>query len=126
MLAEQLSFLEKIDEKEVRKIVIKLLKEYRALKVQIENKKECANVGIDLFPSLRDSYNHNELKVRQIERALEQSLDDEELLIIEKKYLTSTRIKDIEIYMQLGLKKDTYYDVKNRAMNRIATALGII
>ncbi|WP_241475242.1 ArpU family phage packaging/lysis transcriptional regulator [Priestia flexa] len=126
MFAEQLSFLEKVDEKEVRKIVIQLLKEYRTLKVQVENKKECVSVGVDLFPSLRDSYNHNELKVKQIERALEQSLDDEELLIIEKKYLTSARIKDIEIYIQLGLKKDTYYDMKKRAMNRIATALGVI
>lgn len=126
MLAEQLSFLPEVDEKAVRKIVIKLLKEYRALKVQIENKQESISVGFTPFPSLRDSYNWNEVKVRQMDRALESSLDDEELLIIQRKYLTSSRVKDIEIYTDLGLKKDTYYEVKNRAINRIATALGVI
>jgi ArpU family phage transcriptional regulator len=126
MLAEQLSFLPEVDEKAVRKIVIKLLKEYRALKVQIENKQESINVGFAPFPSLRDSYNWNEVKVRQMDRALKSSLDDEELLIIQRKYLTSSRVKDIEIYTDLGLKKDTYYEVKNRAINRIATALGVI
>lgn len=68
----------------------------------------------------------NELKVKQMERALQNSLDDEERLIIEKKYLTATRVKDINIYMELGMKKDTYYEIKQRAIYRIATALGII
>lgn len=39
MSKEQLSFLDDVDEKAVRKIVIKELKNYRALKVQLENKK---------------------------------------------------------------------------------------
>lgn len=126
MLAEQLSFLSNVNEREVRKLVIRELKDYRALKVQIENKNERVKAGVNLFPSLRNSLVINELKVKQIERALNDSLDEEELLIIKKKYLTSVRTKDIEIYLELGFKKDTYYEVKNRAINRIATALGII
>ncbi|MED4338642.1 ArpU family transcriptional regulator, partial [Bacillus licheniformis] len=53
MSKEQLSFLDDVDEKAVRKIVIKELKNYRALKVQLENKKECSSAGINIFPSLR-------------------------------------------------------------------------
>lgn len=37
-VTEQLSFLHPVDLKAVRKIVIKELKDYRALKVQLENK----------------------------------------------------------------------------------------
>ncbi len=126
MVAEQLTLLEPVDEKLVRKIVIKELKEYRALKVQVENKEECERTGLELFPSIRNSRHINELKVKQIDRALKNSLDQEELLIIEKAYLTSKRTKDIEIYLEIGVKKDTYYAMRNRALNRIATALGII
>nr|WP_280149578.1 ArpU family phage packaging/lysis transcriptional regulator [Bacillus safensis]MDH3096429.1 ArpU family phage packaging/lysis transcriptional regulator [Bacillus safensis] len=68
----------------------------------------------------------SELKVKQIERAIENSLDDEERMIIQKKYLTASHTKDINIYIELGMKKDTYYQLKKRAINRIATALGII
>ncbi|MEC0286014.1 ArpU family phage packaging/lysis transcriptional regulator [Bacillus subtilis] len=125
-VTEQLSFLHPVDLKAVRKIVIKELKDYRALKVQLENKKESVDAGISPFPSIRDSFILNELKVKQMERALENSLDDEERMIIEKKYLTASQTKDIHIYMELGMKKDTYYEIKHRAILRIATALGII
>lgn len=124
-MTEQLSFLHPGDLKAVRKIVIKELKDYRALKVQLENKKS-NDAGISPFPSIRDSFILNELKVKQMERALENSLDDEERMIIEKKYLTASQTKDIHIYMGLGMKKDTYYEIKQRAILRIATALGII
>lgn len=40
MLAKQLSFLPPIDEKDVRNTIIKELKRYKALKVQLENRKE--------------------------------------------------------------------------------------
>lgn len=102
MSVAQLSFLKEVDRKLVRKLVIKELKDYRALKVQLENKKESVDVGISPFPSIRDSFILNELKVKQMERALENSLDDEERMIIEKKYLTSSQTKDIHIYMELA------------------------
>ncbi|MCV9884714.1 ArpU family phage packaging/lysis transcriptional regulator [Metabacillus halosaccharovorans] len=126
MISEQLSLLEQVDEKEVRKLVIKELKNYRAIKVQLENKQECNQAGVALFPTLRDSGNINALKIKQIERALEHSLDEDERLIIEKKYLTAHRTKDINIYMELNINKDPYYEMKRRAINTIATALGII
>ncbi len=88
--------------------------------------EESVDAGISLFPSIRDSFILNELKVKQMERALENSLDDEERMIIEKKYLAASQTKDIHIYMELGMKKDTYYEIKQRAILRIATALGII
>ncbi|QEO62960.1 ArpU family transcriptional regulator [Bacillus altitudinis] len=122
----ELASMDEVDIKTVRKIVIKELKDYRALKVQIENKKECSEIGMNLFPSLRNSHNVNEFKVKQIERTLKNSLDDEERMIIEKKYLTTRQTKDIHIYMELGMKKDTYYEIKHRAICRVATALGII
>ncbi|ASB89501.1 ArpU family transcriptional regulator [Bacillus sonorensis] len=127
MLAKQLSFLPPIDEKEVRNTIIKELKKYKALKVQLENRKEQEAAGMtELFPRLRDPHSFNALKVAQMDRALKQSLDDDELKIIQMKYLSSTKIKDIEIYMEMGLKKDKYYQIKRQAIYNLATALGII
>ncbi|WP_420913534.1 ArpU family phage packaging/lysis transcriptional regulator [Bacillus paralicheniformis] len=122
-----MNFSQPIDEKEVRNTIIKELKRYKALKVQLENRKEREEAGMNnLFPQLRDQHSLNELKVCQMDRALKQSLDDDELKIIKAKYLSPQKIKDIEIYMEMGLKKDKYYQVKRRAIYNLATALGII
>lgn len=127
MGAKQLSFLAEIDEKDVQDIVIEELKNYRALKVQMENKREREIAGIvDLFPSLRQADKVNELKVKQISRALESSLDATERTIIEQKYLDSKELTDMHIYTELGLKKGKYYEKKRLAIFRIATALGIV
>ncbi|MCZ2740288.1 ArpU family phage packaging/lysis transcriptional regulator [Bacillus safensis] len=127
MGAEQLSLLPGIDEKQVRNALIKELKVYRALKVLEENRKEQeANGATGLFPSLRNQEVLNELKVRQIERALENSLDEIEQDIIRMKYLTSRVVKDLEVCEELGLKKDRYYKLKKQATFNLSTALGII
>ncbi|PRS65040.1 ArpU family phage packaging/lysis transcriptional regulator [Bacillus pumilus] len=127
MGAEQLCLLPGIDEKQVRNALIKELKVYRALKVLEENRKEQeANGATGLFPSLRNHEGLNELKVRQIERALKNSLDEVEQDIIRMKYLTSRFVKDIEICEELGLKKDRYYRLKKQATFNLSTALGII
>ncbi len=76
----------------------------------------------NLFPQLRDQHSLNELKVCQMDRALKQSLDGDELKIIKAKYLSPQKIKD----MEMGLKKDKCYQVKRRAIYNLATALGII
>ncbi|RAT95943.1 ArpU family phage packaging/lysis transcriptional regulator [Brevibacillus sp. Leaf182] len=124
---EQLSFLEPVDEKEVRKAVVKALKEYKALRVAVQNKQERQEKGIDqLFPRLQKSESTNELKARQIERALQYSLDEVERQIIEEKYLSTSRVKDINIYLEMGLDKDRYYESKKEAIAQIAKALGII
>ncbi|MED4304044.1 ArpU family phage packaging/lysis transcriptional regulator [Bacillus licheniformis] len=116
-----------IDEKEVRNTIIRELKRYKALKVQLENRKEREAAGMNnLFLQLRDQHSLNELKVCQMDRALKQSLDGDELKIIKAKYLSPQKIKDIEIYMEMGLKKDKCYQIKRRAIYNLATALGII
>jgi ArpU family phage transcriptional regulator len=125
--AQQMSFLAEVDEKEVRDIVIKQLRNYRALKVQMENKKEREQAGIvNLFPTLRKIDKENELIVRQIDRSLEHSLDSFERKIIEMKYLNSVETNDLNIYLELGLKKEKFYDKKRAAIFNLATALGIV
>lgn len=127
MGAEQLRLLPEIDEKQVRNALIKELKFYRALKVNEENRKEQQANGVTgLFPSLWSQKVLNELKVRQIERALVYSLDEIEQDIIRMKYLTSRMVKDLEVCEELGLKKDRYYKLKKQATFKLSTALGII
>ncbi len=127
LLVKQLSLIPEVNEKEVRNTVIKELKTYRSLKIQAENRREQKEKGvIGLFPQLRKSTEYNELKVKQMNRALKHCLDQDEYSIIEKKYLSPDKIKDLEIMIELGLKRDKFYQVKRQAIYNIATALGII
>ncbi|MBP0725949.1 ArpU family transcriptional regulator [Bacillus sp. RG28] len=124
---EQLSLLEVVDEKKVRRTVVKELKRYKALRVAVTNKDEQANEEMNnLFPSIIDKEKEKRLKVRQIDRALKFALDEIEREIIEKKYLSPNRVKDINLYMDLGLTKDQYYEHKRQAIFLIATALNIV
>ncbi|QYY42829.1 ArpU family transcriptional regulator [Aneurinibacillus thermoaerophilus] len=114
-------------EKEVRKVVVKELKKYKALRVAVQNRKEQEEQGVrGLFPALYESDKQKEMKVRQIERALQYTLDEIERRIIEEKYLGTTRVKDITLYLDMGLTKEQYYMKKKEAIFQIATALGII
>nr|WP_309241333.1 ArpU family phage packaging/lysis transcriptional regulator [Domibacillus sp. PGB-M46] len=54
------------------------------------------------------------------------SLDFIERRIIKMKYFTSEETKDINIYMELGVKKGKYYDKKRSAIYRLAADPGII
>lgn len=122
----QLSFFEPINDKELRNILIKELKHYKALKIKLENQKESQNEGIlDLFPAIRNTDKITEYKVKQMERSLN-SLDDIERRIIEYKYLNSQEINDLDIYLDLGIKKGKFYLKKRSAIYNLATALGII
>ncbi len=127
MSVEVLHLLPEVNEKQVRQTLINELKLYKALKVKQENLDEQkANGILTLFPKLRDQNVCSELKVRQIERALEYSLDEIEQDIIRMKYLTSRMVKDLEVCEELGLKKDRYYKLKKQATFKLSTALGII
>ncbi|QAR54935.1 ArpU family phage packaging/lysis transcriptional regulator [Bacillus safensis] len=127
MTVEVLHLLPEVNEKQVRQTLINELKLYKALKVKQENLDEQkANGILTLFPKLRDQNVCSELKVRQIERALEYSLDEIEQDIIRMKYLTSRMVKDLEVCEELGLKKDRYYKLKKQATFKLSTALGII
>ncbi|WP_178897042.1 ArpU family phage packaging/lysis transcriptional regulator [Bacillus altitudinis] len=127
MSVEVLHLLPEVNEKQVRQTLINELKLYKALKVKQENfDEQKANGILPLFPKLRDQNVCSELKVRQIERALECSLDEIEQDIIRMKYLTSRMVKDLEVCEELGLKKDRYYKLKKQATFKLSTALGII
>lgn len=126
-MSNQLSFFPEINEKEVRKVVARQLKEYKAFKVSVQNKNEQIIEGMqDIFPILNKEQNQKAIIVRQIDRALENALDEVEREIITRKYLSNTRVKDTSIYMDMGLTKDQYYVHKREAIRLIATALGII
>jgi len=116
-----------IDERKVRNIVIKELKEFKALRIAMENKKEIEDEGLEiLFPMLNNNEKEKIIKFKQINRAINEALDEIEREIIEKKYLSATRIKDIELYLDMGITKDQYYMYKKQAIFQIATALRII
>lgn len=127
-MAAQSSLFPDIDERKVRSIVAMELKKYKAYKVRLQNVREQQEKGINenLFPKLKDSDNQNALKVAQIERALNNSLDDTERQIIEMKYLSKERQNDLNIYLDLGLQKKPYYEKKKAAIFMIAASLGII
>ncbi|WLR50047.1 ArpU family phage packaging/lysis transcriptional regulator [Bacillus tianshenii] len=125
----QLSLFPEIDEKEVRRKVASELKLFKAIRVAVENQKELEEQGVScLFPSMRskDEEVICKLKYRQMQRALEKSLDTLEREVIERKYLGPERVKDITVYIEMGIDKDLYYTVKKQAIFQIATALGII
>ncbi|MEN0650597.1 ArpU family phage packaging/lysis transcriptional regulator [Caldifermentibacillus hisashii] len=116
-----------IDERKVRNIVVKELKEFKALRIAMENKKEIEDEGLEfLFPMLNNNEKEKIIKFKQINRAINEALDEIEREIIEKKYLSATRIKDIELYLDMGITKDQYYMYKKQAIFQIATALRII
>jgi ArpU family phage transcriptional regulator len=119
------SVIYSVTEKEIQDAVIKDLKDFKALKVKIENiRARKAAEATNLFPPLT---NDESLTLEEFERAL-RSLDPTERKIIEKKYLESydNEITDIEIYMSLGLKKGKYYVKKKEAINQLAKRLGYI
>ncbi|MFJ7756302.1 ArpU family phage packaging/lysis transcriptional regulator [Peribacillus muralis] len=123
----QLSFFPDVDEKEVRRVVARQLKQYKALKVAVKNKFEQIDEGKEnIFPILNSEQSDKTIIVRQIDRALENALDEVEREIIKRKYLSQSRMKDITVYLDMGLTKDQYYNQKREAIRLIATALGII
>ncbi|MGH0437635.1 ArpU family phage packaging/lysis transcriptional regulator [Bacillus basilensis] len=126
---EQLSLLPTIDretEKKVQKEVVKILKEYRALKARFENEVELQQEGISLFPEIRDTRHVSNIKFKQIEKALKYVLDYDEAEIIKMKYLNGEKLKDSFIYNELSMKKDHFYNRKKNAIRMIATSLGMI
>lgn len=127
MECDQLELFDEVVYDELQSKVIKELRLYRALKVRVENMEERQSRGItNLYPVMNGTNVDSDLKVKQMERALDSSLDKEERKIIEMKYLSGDRVKDVSIYMDLGMKKDRYYILKKNAITYLATALGII
>ena len=123
----QLSFFEDIDEKEMRRLVVKELKNYKALCVRMKNQEEQAKSGcVVLFPKMKGDDNNHEIRFKQIERTLQNALDKDQRQIIELKYLGNEKVKDSYVYNELMMRRDNFYENKKVAIRLIATALGII
>ncbi|PEN90114.1 ArpU family transcriptional regulator [Bacillus cereus] len=121
-----LSFVTYVDEKEIRSFVIEELKKYKVLRVRFQNQQERMKVGAELlFPELRrlDVY---ELKYRQLHRAFEQALDQDEQRILEMKYMSVTELNDDYIYTILGIKRGKFYRKRKSGILNFATALEMI
>lgn len=107
------------------KEIANILKYYKALCVWIINKQELEDNGIDyLFPCLIDK-RAEELKLltyKAINKAISE-MDDTERLIIHKKFLSTSKITDKDIYLEIGVKKDKYYQIKKSAVNKIVEEL---
>lgn len=113
--------------KVLQRMVKEQLKLYRALKVRLQNKRECEAVGVgQLFPSIRENYIKDDLKVKQIDRAIVDGLDAVEREIIELKYLQPSIPTDVQVYMEMYLKKEIFYQKKKSAIISIAYSLGMI
>ncbi|EJS50581.1 ArpU family transcriptional regulator [Bacillus cereus] len=121
-----LSIMDKETEKKIQKVVISILKEHRALKVRFGDEIEQQQGEINLFPEICNTKQINQMKYRQVEKALKYSLDEDERNIIEMKYLNDQKLRDDYIYNELFIKKDSYYEKKKNALRLIATALGVI
>jgi len=123
---KQLSLFDQVDERELRRRVIRELQHLRVLRVRLTNKMERLETGTeDLFPILREN-EECEIRARQVERALQDGLDEDQRRIIEMKYLQNGKIKDITAQHELGMSHEYYYIKKKQAIYDIATALGII
>ncbi|MGG0155754.1 ArpU family transcriptional regulator [Bacillus mycoides] len=92
----------------------------------MENQQENIREGISLFPEIRDTRKISGIKFRQIDKALQHCLDEDESRIIEMKYLSNKRLKDEVIYDEIGLYKNAYYAKKRTALRLIDTSLGMI
>jgi ArpU family phage transcriptional regulator len=139
---------EQMEWKKVLKCLEKMLYEYPLLKISLENERELEQEGLsNLYPSMTSSYEHRtskgyseyqsstekyallraakQMKLRQVERALE-VLNMEEKAIIEEKYFNPMRHFDSYIYDKLGFSKSTYQRLKKSALKKLAVALNIM
>ncbi|MGN4668099.1 ArpU family transcriptional regulator [Bacillus cereus group sp. MYBK234-1] len=123
---EQLSFFTYVNEKELRSFVIKELKKSKVLHVLFSNQRERREVGVDiLFPELRKIDIH-ELKYRQLHRAFEHALDQDEQRILKIIYMIATELNGDYIYTVLGMKRGRFYRKRNLEILNFVTELEII
>lgn len=123
---DQLSFFKHIEEKEIRPFVIEELRKYRVLRIRFQNQQERTELGAELlFPELKqvDKY---DLKYRQLKRAFEEALDEDEQRILEMKYMSIKELNDDYIYTVLGMKRGKFYRKRKSGIVNLATALGMI
>ncbi|PEL66154.1 ArpU family phage packaging/lysis transcriptional regulator [Bacillus wiedmannii] len=123
---DQLSFFKHIEEKEIRPFVIEELRKYRVLRIRFQNQQERTELEAELlFPELKQVDKH-ELKYRQLKRAFEEALDEDEKRILEIKYMSIKELNDDYIYTVLGMKRGRFYRKRKSGIVNLATALGMI
>ncbi|MGA5660439.1 ArpU family phage packaging/lysis transcriptional regulator [Bacillus bombysepticus] len=123
---DQLSFFKHVEEKEIRPFVIEELRKYRVLRIRLQNQQERTELGAELlFPELKQVDKH-ELKYRQLKRAFEEALDEDEQRILEMKYMSIKELNDDYIYTVLGMKRGKFYRKRKSGIVNLATALGMI
>ncbi|HHB2168506.1 TPA: ArpU family phage packaging/lysis transcriptional regulator [Bacillus cereus] len=114
-----------VNEKEIRPFVIEELQEYRVLKVKFKNIEEQAALGVELlFPELRKC-TEDEIRYRQLKRAFEEALDEDEQQILKMKYMNRKELNDEYIYTVLGMKRGKYYRKRKSGVLRFAKALSM-
>lgn len=123
---DQLSFFKHIEEKEIRTFVIEELRKYRVLRIRFQNQQEKTELGVELlFPELKQADKY-ELKYRQLKRAFEEALDEDEQRTLEMKYMSIKELNDDYIYTILGMKRGKFYRKRKSGIINFATALGMI
>ncbi|MRS27108.1 ArpU family phage packaging/lysis transcriptional regulator [Bacillus sp. RIT694] len=114
-----------VNEKEIRPFVIEELRDYRVLKVKFKNIQERTEFGAELmFPELRKS-TEDEIRYRQLKRAFEEALDEDEQQILKMKYMNHKELNDEYIYTMLGMKRGKYYRKRKSGVLRFAKALSM-
>ncbi|WP_410982458.1 ArpU family transcriptional regulator [Bacillus cereus] len=122
----QLSFYKHVDEKEIRPFVIEELRKYKVLQIRFQNENERKKLGAELLFCELKQIDKHEIKYKQLKRAFEQALDEDEQRILDMKYMGVKDLNDDYIYPVLGMKRDKFYKKKKSAIVNLAMALGMI
>ncbi|PFS62552.1 ArpU family transcriptional regulator [Bacillus cereus] len=115
-----------VNEKDIRPFVIEELRDYRVLKVKFKNIEEQAAFGVELlFPELRKC-TEDEIRYRQLKRAFEEALDEDEQRVLEAKYMSGKEVNNDYLATMLGMREGKFYRKRKSGIIRFARALNMI
>lgn len=115
-----------VNEKDIRPFVIEELRDYRVLKVKFKNIEEQAVFGVELlFPELRKC-TEDEIRYRQLKRAFEEALDEDEQRVLEAKYMSGKEVNNDYLATMLGMREGKFYRKRKSGIIRFARALNMI
>lgn len=115
-----------VNEKGIRPFVIEVLRDYRVLKVKFQNIQERTEFGVELlFPELRKSTD-DEIRYRQLKRAFEEALDEDEQRVLQAKYMSGKEVNNDYLATMLGMKEGKFYRKRKSGIINFAKALNMI
>lgn len=115
-----------VNEKEIRPFVIGVLLDYRVLKVKFKNIEEQTEFGAELlFPELKKS-TKGEIRYRQLQRAFEEALDEDEQRVLQAKYVSGNEVNNDYFAMMLSMKEGKFYRKRKSGIINFAKALNMI